>query len=223
MRLLTSRLPSGGVGCTSEFVDVNPLTYKELSLYCSQKSSNELEDFIWDVESLVMTIPGWQSLSSFDTPVLIAYRKLFSINLTGNYKLGDLEFSLKDIDFTPLDRVPLSIESVTLGGVRYQPSIKPMEEFYRTLKIFEGKTSEIKFPVVASFLGIKEPSVILSFTTEDVAICEKLYRYLQSQPVVRKGGAEAILFGKASELFQHIVELCRITEDKIQFSETVQI
>ena len=223
MKLLCTKLPSGGVGCTVETINVNPLTYLELSKYCQQKPSNELDDFIWDFENLIMTIPNWERLSSFDVPAIMSYRKMFSVNLKGSYKIGDVEFSLSDVDFTDLSRVALSVKSVNLAGVEYYPSIKSAESFYKTLKIFEDKTDQLKFPVVASYLGIDSPDVIFKFTTEDVAVCERLYLYLLSQPILKKDGAEAILFGKASELFQNIIVLYEVTEDKIRFSENVQL
>ena len=228
MNVLTAKLPSKGYGCMTDLISVKPLTYLELTDYASVSPEGELACFIHDFEVFIMTIPNWKELSSFDCNALIAMRKMLSIDLKGSFSLSDgKEFTLQDVDFTDIEKLPLSLKEVSLNGVTYQPSIKSMDKFYHTLKLFEKETSEIKFPVIASYVGIEDPKVIFEFTTSDIAICERLYRYLLSQPKISKesakGGVEAVLFGKASDLFQSVVTLCKIDPSDLRFSEDVQV
>ena len=228
MNLISAKLPSGGCGCMIDIVSVEPLTYMELTKYASLETSGELAGFIHDFETFIMTIPDWKKLSSYDSQALIALRKMLSIDLKASFKLSNgKEFTLQDIDFTDIQRIPISLQEVKLGGVTYHPSIKSMDKFYHTLKVFESTTSELKFPVIASYLGIEDPKVIFGFNTADIAICERLYRYLLSQPKISKsdseGGAEVVLFGKASDLFQSVINLCQIDSSNLRFSEDIQL
>lgn len=223
MNLICNKLPSNGHGCTVNIVQLNSLTYKELTEYSKFTAEGELNEFIHDFETFILTIPEWESLSSFDTNALICTRKMLTIDLTASFKIGDKMFTLQDVDFSEIDKMALSILEVNLDGVTYHPSIKNMKSFYHTLKTFEGYTTELKFPVVASFLGIEKPETILNFKAKDIAICERLYSHLLSQPLVEVGGAEAVLFGKASELFQSVVKLQEFNDADIKFSEVLSI
>lgn len=221
MNLLCNKLPSNGHGCTLDIVQLKPLTYKELTDYSKFKSEGELNEFIHDFETFILTIPEWESLSSFDTFALICTRKLLTINLDASFKIGDERFTLQDVNFTDIDKKALSIIEVTLGGKVYKPSIKNMKNFYKTVKNFEGYTQDLKYPVVASFIGEENPEVILNLTTKDIVICEKLYSKLLSQPMIEVGGAEAVLFGKASDLFRSVIELSEVDDGDIKFSEVL--
>jgi len=146
---------------------------------------------------------------------------MISIDMKATFTLTNGKvFSLKDVDFTDIEKIPLSIQSVTLNNKEYRPSIKNMESFYKTLKTFQSKTQHLKFPLIASFLGEDNPDIILNLTAGDIAICESFCNKLISQPKVKvEGGAEVILYGNASDLFQNIVKFSRIAETSIRFSE----
>jgi len=220
MKVICSKLPSKGFGCTLDILDIKPLTYQEVTKYCSQGSSGELDDFIWDFENLIMTLEDWEKLSSFDCYALFAYRKMLSIDLKGSFKLFDgTQFTLKDVDFTDVSGMPINLESITINNKEYKPCLKSMDSFYKTLKIFQHKTKNLKFPVVASYLGEDNPDVILNLTNGDIKICEDLYVQLMSQPKVKIGGAEAIIFGKASDLFQNIIELSDSSKANFRFQK----
>ena len=76
----------------------------------------------------------------------------------------------------------------------------------------------VKIATLACYLSA-EPSEILDLKGSDITLCERLYPLLLSQPKVGKGGAEAVLLGKASDLFQTVSRLLKVDDSKIQLSE----
>lgn len=221
MKLLVSRLPSKGFASTLEIVDVQPLNYGQLLKYSSEKSTDPLSDLIWDMENLILTIPGWEELSSYDLFVLIAYRKMLTLSLRGKLTLttGE-EFDLSDVSFSDLDLEKVSkIIGIEVAGKTRKVSIKSMKKLYHTLLEFreDGVTSD-KLAILGCYLGMSAREVI-SLTSDDIVICESLYPVIISHPVVEvKGGGEVILPGKASQLFRNLLELQKPDPSKIQYS-----
>ena len=222
MKILVSKLPSGGFASTLDIIDLQPLNYGELMKYSSEKSSDPLSDLLWDMENLICTIRGWEELSSFDTHVLIAYRKMLTLSLSGSITLLNGEkFDLSDIEFSDLDRELIcSIEEIKLGNKKCKPSVLSMGKFYKYLVGCKNDGIENdKLAIIGSYLGIS-PKEVLSLTNDDIVICEGLYHKIISHPMVKmEGGREVILVGKASQLFHSLLELSKPDPSKILYSK----
>lgn len=222
MKVLVSRLPSGGFGSTLDILDIPPLNYGQLLTYSSEKSSDEVSDLIWDIDNLICSLNGWEKLSSYDTYALIAYRKMLTLSLTGQVTLANGEtFDLSDVQFTDLKKDLIgSIKEVELGGKKYKPSILQMDKFYKILLNYQqDRIQSEKLAVLGAFLGIPSRE-LTSLTGEDISMCEMLYKNIIAHPVVElKGGREVILVGKASQLFQSLLELQKPDLTKIQYAE----
>lgn len=223
MKILVNKLPSRGFGSTLDIIDLLPLNYGELLKYSAERSSDPLSDLIWDIDTFIKTIPNWERLSSFDTYTIIAYRKMLTLDLKGKIKFkSGLEIDLMGVDFSDIDSRMVTIESVELGGVKRKPQIRSMGEFYNKLVEFsQNGVTDDKLAILGCYLNMN-PNELLSLTGEDIVICERLYDKIISHPTVNlEGGGEVILVGKASQLFQCLLESCRPSDAKIQFSEKV--
>ena len=224
MRILISKLPSSGFGSTLDMIDLQPLNYGELLKYSEHGSHDPLQDLIWDIDTFIRTIPQWEELSSFDVNVLVAYRKMLTLDISGRVKIGDEEIDFTKVNFSDIDRNILRIESVSLGGKEYKPVIRKMDEFYRTLCTYQASgVTDDKLAILGSYFSI-DPTSLLSLTGGDIAVCEKLYPKIISHPTVElKGGGEVILVGKASQLFRRLLEVQGNVDSKIQLSPTVPL
>ena len=223
MKLITSRLPSKGFACTVDFVDILPLNYGQVIEYSKASTDGELLSLIWDIHDLIKTIPDWEKLSSFDLFPILCYRKMITFDLKGKVNFLDgTSISLSDIEFSELTKELLEIETIELGGEKYSPSVKSMKDFITGLGLCLSKGIEsTKLACIATYLGMP-PEKLLNLTGEDIALCERLYPKILSHPqVTKEGGAEVILTGKASDLFQRLSELLKISDSKIQFRKEV--
>lgn len=224
MKLLTSRLPSTGFACAIDIVELKPLNYGELIKYSDHTNSDEVSDLLWDMENLILTIPNWEQLSSFDVLALISYRKMMTITQKKSITLltGKV-LSIDDVRFGDIDKKLITLNTVKLSAKLYKPSIKSMKDFYSTVIKFQGnKVKSLHITALASFLGITDPKVVTNFHNEDIKLCEQLYPLILSQPCISiEGGEEVLMVGKASELFHNVCSLSQIDEDSLRFSETV--
>ena len=221
MKIVVDLLPSKGFASTIDMVDIQPLNYSQLMEYSKLvREGDELNDLIWDIEKLVQTIPNWDKLSSFDLYPIIAYKKMLSLDLKGEVSLSDgRKFSLSEVDFTDINTKILKISKIKIGNKEYSPSIKSMSDLYKCyVRCSNQGILNVKIATLACYLSA-EPSDILDLKGSDITLCERLYPSLLSQPKVGKGGAEAVLLGKASDLFQTISRLLKVDDSKIQLSE----
>lgn len=222
MKILVSRLPSGGFGSTLDILEIPPLNYGQLIKYSSEKDSDEVSNLIWDIENLICTLKDWERLSSYDVHAIIAYRKMLTLSLTGKITLTSGEsFDLSDIQFTDLKRELIGdIKEIELGKKKYHPSILSMEKFYKALLMYQQeRVQSERLAILGAFLNIP-PMDLTSLTGQDISMCEMLYRNIIAHPVAElKGGREVILVGKASQLFQSLLELQRPDLTKIQYAQ----
>lgn len=224
MKLITSRMPSKGFACTVDILDITPLNYGQVIEYAKAPADfSELSSLMWDIDYLVKTIKDWEKLSSFDLFPVLCYRKMITFDLKGKVNFVDgTSISLEDIEFSELKPEVLEIETIELGGEKFTPSVKSMKDFVNGLNICLSKGVEsVKLACIATYLGMP-PEKLLGLTGEDISLCERLYPKILSHPqVTKEGGAEVILTGKASDLFQSLSELLKISDSKIQFREKV--
>lgn len=224
MKVLAKNLPSQGYLTKGNIIDIEPLNYGQLIKYSEVKfnKGQEVSEFLWDFDNLVKTIVGWEDLCSFDLPAIIALRKMVSINLQGTFTLSSgKEFSLKDVNFTDFNENLSQLEGVTLDIFR-KASLKPLTVFYKDLCVFQGsKVESLKLAVLGSYLGMS-PEQMTNLTTDNIALCERLFPSLMTQPkILIEGGAEVVLYGKASELFQNVIGLSKPDETKIRLQKKV--
>lgn len=223
MRVLTSNFPSKGFGSTVTYVDINPLNYRELTLYSSVDDSkmSELSKFIWDFENIVMTIRDWDKLSMFDVMTIISLRKFNSISKDNTFTLSNgVKFSLKDVEFSDIDSEIMNIKSIEIGGLTFNPSIKSMKDFYSSIKGSESRNvTSLKTAVLSAYLGGPSEFTVEGSTYSDIAMCEHLYSKVISHPKVKiKEGEEVVLVGSASKLFQYTIKHNRLDISKIKTS-----
>ena len=222
MKLLTYKLPSKGFGSSIDIVDLQPLTYRELTLYSSKAEDlSSLAEFIWDFENLIMTIPNWEGISMYDVEAIISIRKFISVTNESSVELSDgSEFSLDDVDFSYINDEIKKIKTVEIMGMKYTPSIKSAKELYGYLKRADADgATDIRIAIVAAYLGLAIPRLLEGVTHEDISLCEFIYSGVIAHPFVKnKEGEEVVLVGSAPKLFQYSLKFCRIDSSKIQTS-----
>ena len=128
-------LPSGGY-CKSKLKEITlkPLVLEEVNKYCSMKYPSTIEKMVWDIENLIMSIPGWEDLSAYDVTGLLFMRKYISatfkpdLKVTVKIKKGSIEL--------------LKISAGKHYSKKIQKVIIAEEEFM--LKMEPGKTVILK-------------------------------------------------------------------------------
>ena len=143
MKLLLTSLPSQGF-CDSkqDFIEINPLTYKQLRKYTSAKFETENEKLIWDIECLIQDIQGWEMLSAFDLTSLLFTRRLISATFEPELKLtysGQLyKIQVSDIHFKDMSDDLKRIEAIMINGQKYIFKIPNIYDYYKVLSYTKG-------------------------------------------------------------------------------------
>lgn len=139
MKVMTKTLPSRGYGKPVEFIDIEPLTYRELRNYTSKSyQKGTVDSLIWDIECLIQDIEGWQTLSSFDITAIIFTRKYMSASFGDKVKLDlggqTYELSMSEINFKDLSKELIRVNKIILNGHVFLFSLPTIEHYYKILK-----------------------------------------------------------------------------------------
>jgi len=148
MKLLVNTLPSQGY-CKSkrDFIEINPLTYRQLKKYTSAKYTTEIEKLVWDIECLIQDIIGWEDLSMYDLTSLLFTRRLLSATFEPELKLtfGDNVYTIniQDISFKDMPVELKTLDTVEINGKKFKFRLPSLYEYYKVLKYASGDVENL--------------------------------------------------------------------------------
>ena len=143
MKLLLSSLPSQGF-CESkqDFIELKPMTYKQLIKYTSARFNTQTEQLIWDIENMIQDISGWELLSSFDLTALLFTRRLITATFDPELKItyGDKVYKVQvsDIHFKDMSSDLKRIDTVIINDKVYKFHIPTIYDYYKVLSYTKG-------------------------------------------------------------------------------------
>lgn len=144
MQLPLTSLPSEGFGVETDqsYIDIKPLTWKEVRKYNQFKYDGALDSLIWDIETLVQGIEGWEKLSSYDLSAIIFTRKYISATFNGSLKVAMknkvYEIPMADITFKEMLGDLKNIEEIIINNERLKFRIPNILNYYMDLKSVVG-------------------------------------------------------------------------------------
>ena len=147
MKILTSQLPSGGIGYGFPDVNVSPMTFLEVCNYLENVPSDPLEKYLYDVEVLIKEDKRIMDCYVMDVDFLIFYKKLCTVSGDLTYELTvkcqECGKSIKkkinlenDVHFKGLDPKIMNGAKVDLNGHTYDIRIPTMKEFLSVFDLY---------------------------------------------------------------------------------------
>jgi hypothetical protein len=171
MEILTSYLPSGGVGYTFGSLHLSPMTFLEMTEYMdSSKDLSPIEKYFFDIRMLTKEDPKILECYVMDVDFLIFFKKLISVSgnttLTisvpcpscGNILKKKINLE-KDIKFENIDEKIMNGAIVELGGHRYDIVIPRVSDILRVFDVYK------KFSRLNDLRMIKTISLFKDFET----------------------------------------------------------
>lgn len=172
MTILTSLLPSGGVGYKFPSVSVSPMTFIEICHYVENSPSNDpLEKYLYDIKLLLDEDETILDCYVMDVDFLIFYKKLCTVSEDLKYEISikcpdcgkeikkTISFE-KDIHFKQVDKKIMDGAFIELNGHKYETTVPTLREF---LKVFEVY---LKYRKITDLKLIKTISLIKNFDYE---------------------------------------------------------
>lgn len=132
-------LPSGGY-CKSKLKEITlkPLVLEEVNKYCSMKYPSTIEKMVWDIENLIMSIPGWEDLSAYDVTGLLFMRKYISATFKPDLKVTVkdkvYEIPISSINFKQLTDDIKNLDEVHVNGHEFKFEVPTIHDYYLVLK-----------------------------------------------------------------------------------------
>jgi len=147
MKVLTSQLPSGGVGYGFPSINITPLTFLELTKYLEGVPSDPLEKYLYDIDMLIKDDKNVMDCYIGDVDFLIFYKKLCTVSAdqyyTINFKCPDCGHMIKhkfnyekDVKFKGLDEKVMAGCKVELGGHIYDVKVPTLREFLSVFDLY---------------------------------------------------------------------------------------
>lgn len=147
MTILTSQLPSGGVGYNFSSVSVSPMTFLEVTKYMENVPEDPLEKYLFDIENLVREDENIYDCYVMDVDFLIFYKKLNTVSSDLNYtvtmtcpdcgntikKTVNLE---KDIRFKGIDEKVMGGAFIELNEHKYEVQVPTVRTFMEVLNVY---------------------------------------------------------------------------------------
>ena len=149
MEIVSSYLPSAGIGYDFSSIHLEPMTFLEMTQYVEGvKDISNIERYFYDIRMLVDEDHNILNCYIMDIDFLIFYKKLISVS--GNTKLTitvkcpdcgatikkeiDLE---KDIKFENIDEKIMGGAIVDLGGKRYETKVPLVKDLLKVFDVFK--------------------------------------------------------------------------------------
>ena len=144
--ILTSQLPSGGYGYEFPSINVNPMSFIELTKYLEGVPKDPLDKYLYDIESLVKENKKILDCYVMDVDFLIFYKKLITVSGDLTYivtiKCPDCGNTIKkkinletDVHFKGLDEKIMNGAYISFNnGHKYETIVPTIRDF---LKVFE--------------------------------------------------------------------------------------
>ena len=172
MNILTSQLPSGGLGYSFPSVSVSPMNFYEICKYLENQPSNDpLESYLYDIKLLAEEDEKILDCYVMDLDFLIFYKKLCTVSENLSYEITvkcpdcgkeikkNISFE-KDIHFKHVDEKVMNGAIIELNGHKYETQVPTVRDF---LKVFEVY---LRYRKITDLKIIKTISLIKNFDYE---------------------------------------------------------
>lgn len=170
MQVLTSQLPSGGIGYEFPSVSVSPMNFMEICKYLENvpPESAPLEKYMYNIEMLLREDPKIMDCYMMDVDFLIFFKKLTTVSEGLSYKLtitcpvcGEkiertVDFE-RDIHFKMADEKVMKGARIELGGHIYETQVPTLRDFMRVFQVY------LRYKKVTDLKMIKTISLIKDF------------------------------------------------------------
>lgn len=189
MEIITTQLPSGGVGYKFPTITIKPMTFVDICSYLENVPKDPMDKYLFDIRILTKDDENIKNCYIMDVDFLIFYKKLLTVSSDLSYQIKvtcpdcgaeitkTIEFN-KDIHFKQIDPKIMDGARVDLGGHRYDTLVPTTNDFmkvfgnylrYRTvtdLKMIKTIALIKDFDI----LGNQVESDILNATHEDITL-----------------------------------------------------
>lgn len=171
MNVLTSQLPSGGIGYNFPTININPFTFLELTGYLENVPKDPLEKYVFDIKVLCKDDPRVNDLYVMDLDFLIFFKKLCTVSEDLSYditvncpecgtKIKRKIFLDKDIHFTQIDKDVMNGALVEINGHKYNVEVPTVKDFLQVL------TTYLRCRKITDLKMIKTIALIREFRLE---------------------------------------------------------
>ncbi|MBP3732564.1 MAG: hypothetical protein J6I84_04885 [Bacilli bacterium] len=149
MEVISSYLPSAGIGYEFESIHLNPMTFLEMTQYVEgTKDISPIERYFYDIRMLTHEDANILNCYIMDIDFLIFYKKLISVSgnssLTITIQCPTCGATLKkeinldtDIHFENIDEKIMAGALVELGGKRYETRVPRVKDLLKVFDVFK--------------------------------------------------------------------------------------
>ena len=149
MEILSSYLPSAGVGYDFASIHLDPMTFLEMTQYTEgTKDISPIEKYFYDIRMLTREDPNILKCYIMDIDFLIFYKKLISISsdtsITITVKCPNCGATLKksinlekDIKFETIDEKIMNGALVELNGHKYDVAVPTVQDLLKVFDVFK--------------------------------------------------------------------------------------
>lgn len=142
MDIITTQLPSGGVGYNFPSISVSPMTFVEICNYLDNVPSDPLDKYLYDIRMLIKEDEKIKDCYVMDVDFLIFYKKLCTVSSDLSYQISvtcpdcgtpikkTISFE-KDIHFRQIDPKIMNGARVDIGGHKYDTIVPTVNDFMR--------------------------------------------------------------------------------------------
>ena len=184
MEILSSYLPSAGIGYDFTTIHLDPMTFLEMTNYTEgTKDISPIEKYFYDIRLLTREDPNILKCYIMDVDFLIFYKKLISVSSGTTITITvqcptcgatlKREISLeKDIKFEGIDEKIMNGALVELGGHKYDVAVPTVKDLLRVFDVFKkfGRVSDLKM--------MKTISLFKDFDTKSQQIEKDVFTFL---------------------------------------------
>lgn len=200
MLIAVADLPSKGFRCNVAKININPITYKQISWYNDQLANTYIQKIYRDMELLRQDIgtESFDQLPFFDLDMLIFYKKFISVSEEKKLmmKVGhkcihcgaesNYNINVDDLSYSGLEDVVTKMQAVEIGGVKYPvrfPTMKDASKVADTLLKYREDISRKTFLQLCIFDFDSSPNKIKAMIDNaiksDILLLEYVYNLFE--------------------------------------------
>ena len=149
MEIISSYLPSSGIGYNFPSIKLNPMTFLQMTRYMEDtKDLSTIERYFYDIRMLIDEDKNILNCYVMDLDFLIYYKKLISVSGNTTLKISvqcpscgtviqrDVDFE-KDIKFDTIDEKIMNGAQIVLGGKKYEIRVPTVQNLLKVFDIFK--------------------------------------------------------------------------------------
>jgi len=171
MDILTSQLPSGGVGYSFPSVSVSPMNFVDICNYIDNVPKDPLDKYLYDIRCLIKEDEKIKECYVMDVDFLIFYKKLCTVSGNLSYQLSikcpvcgheikkTISFD-KDIHFKQVDSRIMNGARVELNGHVYDTIVPTINDFMKVFDVY------LRYRKVTDLKMIKTISLIKDYNIQ---------------------------------------------------------